>query len=434
VCQLNRAARASFSTPGSKRAGSPGECPDECERALSKLIKFCRSRRWAGYDPYDGLNSPLAGWLSGRASRTALTQLVKLSPVNLRPLLGIKPGLNSKAIALGFRALVLLSKRFGLEVPAELCAADAGGSQCSHFIDGLISDLHFLSGTLESLRSNSYNEPCWGYNFDWQSRAFFAPRGTPNVVCTTMAAHAFIDWYEAAGNERALDIARASGEFLLNRLNRTEDATGHCFSYTPLDQSRVHNVNMLAAELLGRLFGITGDLRYREVAHRAVSYTLARQGENGSWVYGEADSQQWIDSFHTGFILVSLAHLIESFKASEWRSSLVRGLDFYRERFFLADGTPGYYHDRLYPIDVHSAAQAVITFVEMIDVNPDAAEMARLAVRWAIRNMQDGSDGFFYFQEHRLYRIKTAHMRWSQAWMLYALSLFSSRSLVLEDG
>ncbi|HET9532323.1 MAG TPA: hypothetical protein VFQ92_18335 [Blastocatellia bacterium] len=377
------------------------------ERALEKLLEYCRGEGWAGYDPYDGLNidPELAPPLTGKLARTALIQLIKRSPINIRPLLGIKKGLNPKGLALALSALVLLrSHRHDVE-----------------------ADLAFLAGALSSSRSPHYTEACWGYNFDWQSRAFYAPRGTPNAVCTTFAANAFLDYYEATGDKSAYETAVSACRFLLDHLNRTEGPEGLCFSYTPGDTSRVHNVNLLCAELISRVFALEGEGKLRAAAEGAVAYTLRAQQEDGSWFYGEAGSQRWIDSFHTGFILVSLKRIGERLGLDGLRRELERGYLFYRDRFFLADSTPKYYHDKLYPVDVHSAAQAVVTFVEMADLMPDANQMASRCVDWSIDNLQDPA-GYFYFQKQRFYTIRIPYMRWSQAWMLYALSLYTTRN------
>lgn len=401
---------------------------DDCEQALSSLLRYCRGQSWVGYDPYDGLNSPLARLFlfRQRLARTALTQLVKRSPFNLRAILGIDKDLNPKGAALAARALMLLADREGCSLPLE---SEVGSK---YHADGLAADFSFLMSQLASLRCADYEEACWGYTFAWQSRAFFAPRGTPNVVCTVVAAHAYLDWYERTGSEFVLQMAASSCRFLLDRINRTSDRDGECFSYTPLDRSRVHNVNLLAAELLARVFTKTGIEEYRDAAERAARYTLARQRADGSWHYGEAESQRWIDSFHTGFVLVSLKHLIECLDTRGWRGALDAGYQFYEKRFFLADGTPGYYHDRLHPLDVHSAAQGVITFVEMTDLMPNAKAMASRVLRWAIDNFRDPT-GFFYFQRHRFYTIRIPYMRWAQAWMLYALSLYLSRNRISEN-
>src|SRR5262249_17506892 len=148
--------------------------------------------------------------------------------------------------------------------------------------------------------------------------------------------------------------------------------------------------------------------------------------------YGEAGSQSWIDSFHTGFIVVSLKNLINYLGRDGWRDALNGAYRFYESRFFLADGTPRYYHDRSNPHDIHSAAPGIVTFVEMAELMPNARDMASRVLRWAIENLQDPR-GFFYFQNHRLYTNKISYMRWAQTWMLYALSLFLSRSRIPED-
>src|SRR5512139_3735148 len=82
---------------------------DDFEQSFSKLLRYCRSESWVGYDPYDALNSPLARTLpfKNKFARTALTQLVKRNVFNLRPILRIEKAPNPKGIALAIRALLL---------------------------------------------------------------------------------------------------------------------------------------------------------------------------------------------------------------------------------------------------------------------------------------------------------------------------------------
>jgi hypothetical protein len=398
------------------------DCRNECRESLLQLLDYCRRESWQGYDPYDGLTSPFSRLLPRtKLFRTALIQVVKRSPVNLRPLLLIRPDYNPKGLALAARAVMLLASSEGTGLP------DAVDHR-SEVSTALHSDFTFLLRRLMSTAVAGEKHCCWGYNFDWQSRTFFAPRGTPNVVCTSFAGQAMMDWHLVTGSARGLQVADSCCRFLLERINRTVADGSLCFSYTPLDKSAVHNVNLLAAELLARVAAQTGESEYREAAGRAVEFTLSRQRADGGWFYGEAADQSWIDSFHTGFVLVSLHNLIRYLGRNDWSEALEKGYEFYATRFFLADGTPGYYHDRLYPVDIHSAAQAVVTFSELTDVMPNAKELASRAARWAIENLQD-SAGHFYFQRHRFYTIRTPHMRWAQLWMLYALSLYLTRSL-----
>ena len=104
------------------------------EQAVKKLLRWCRGESWMGYDPYDGLNSPVARlWpMRNRPARTALTQLVKRSPVNLRPLLGIRKAANPKGLALAARAVLLLAGRENESLPTDLLAELLGGGLWLH--------------------------------------------------------------------------------------------------------------------------------------------------------------------------------------------------------------------------------------------------------------------------------------------------------------
>jgi hypothetical protein len=103
------------------------------------------------------------------------------------------------------------------------------------------------------------------------------------------------------------------------------------------------------------------------------------------------------------------------------KSSLKRGYAYWRERFFLADGWPKYYHDALYPADAHAAATAIVTLLELRDLDGAAPSFAKTIADWTVRNLRDAR-GFFYYQRRRFYTVHTPYMRWTQAWMLYALA------------
>jgi len=156
-----------------------------------------------------------------------------------------------------------------------------------------------------------------------------------------------------------------------------------------------------------------------------------RQRADGSWAYGGDDYQSWADGFHTAFILASLSRIIDATGsepgavatglADELDNTLRRGYDFWQERFFLADGWPKYYPDRLYPADAHSAASAIVTLVELRGRIPGTMILAEKIAQWAVDNLRD-SRGFFHYQRRRFYTARIPYMRWSQAWMAYALA------------
>ena len=160
-----------------------------------------------------------------------------------------------------------------------------------------------------------------------------------------------------------------------------------------------------------------------DLAVRAARYVVRRQREDGSWAYGAEAGQQWSDSFHTAYVLLSLSRIMKGSPRSEVeiKPALQRGYEFWRERFFLADGWPKYYHDALYPADAHAAATAIITLLEFQDIDSGALALAEKIAAWTIENLRDRR-GFFYYQRRRFHTVHTAYMRWTQAWMLYALA------------
>ncbi len=140
-----------------------------------------------------------------------------------------------------------------------------------------------------------------------------------------------------------------------------------------------------------------------------------------------------MDNFHTGYVLVALNRIAACLNTDEFDSIIQAGYEFWKARMFLSDVIPTYYPDRPYPVDIHSVAQAILTFLEFSDVDPDARERASRVASWAIRNMQD-AEGFFHYQLRRTYRIQIPYMRWSQAWMQQALTtLCSGRWLTCSE-
>jgi len=381
------------------------------ERAFDDLFEWCRRREFAGSDPFDGLNSRIFQASPLKHSRTArlvATQLVKRSPLNLRPLLRVPEEKNSKGIAL-FALASLSNYRRVKTVETE-------------------KETRLLLDELLRMKISGYSGAGWGYNFDWQNRNFFAPRGTPMIVPTAFAARAFLEAHEAFQDERYLQTARSVCEFVLKDLNRSADSDDaeFCFSYSPLDHTRVFNSSLFAAETLACVGAAMGESEFSDVAKsvavRAANYVIRRQRDDGSWAYGAGDSQLWVDNFHTAYVLLSLSRIMKcSGGAIDAKLALERGYRFWRDRFFLADGWPKYYHDALYPADAHSSATAIVALLELQELDSGAMALAEQIAVWTLGNMRD-SRGFFYYQRRRFHTVRTPFMRWTQAWMLYALA------------
>ena len=276
---------------------------------------------------------------------------------------------------------------------------------------------------LLSLKVEGFSGAAWGYNFDWQSRHFFAPRGTPTVVPTAFAARAFIEAARLFKDDEYLKVVRSVSDFLLHDLPRTVDTEKElCFSYAPNSNTSIFNASLLAAEVLAETGKLTNDPSLCDHATRAALYVVNQQQPDGSWTYGTDPNQSWIDSFHTAYILFSLKRIISACAlGAEFQSALELGFSYWKKTFFLADGWPKYYHDDPYPADAHAAASAIVTLLECRDLDDTATTTAQQVASWTIQNLRD-KRGFFYYQRRRFYTVRKPYMRWTQAWMLYALA------------
>lgn len=369
------------------------------EETYERLYGWCEARGFAGSDPFDGLNSRVFAatpFRNSRWARFALTQIVKRSPLNLRPVLAVPPGVNAKGIGLFALAELSRWRKSGKEPHPERARA---------LLDQLLSLGMDDDGTL-----------AFGYNFDWQSRSFFAPQGTPTIVPTAFASQAFSEGHEALSDERYRDAVESIAEFAATRLQRPVESDDEiCFSYTPLDSSIIYNASLLAAECLSR----SSKAEHHELAGKAVNFVVRRQRDDGAWTYGEGTGQGWVDNFHTAYVLLSLKRLGHAWGiAVDVDSAIWRGTEYWLENFFLDDGTPKYYDDKTQPLDIHSAAVAIAAAAEFGET-----ELAARVTRWSIRNMLD-VDGFFYYRVGPILVDQTPHMRWGQAWMAYALAKF----------
>jgi hypothetical protein len=410
------------------------------EAAYKDLWAWCRARGFAGYDPFDGLNSRLfqaTPLRHSRSARLAWTQFHKRSPINFRSLAQIPRERNAKGIAL-FALAALAHYRQTQTKEAEVDARE------------LLDDLMWM-------RLKGFSGAAWGYNFDWQSRAFFAPRGTPAIVPTAFAARALCEAADVFGPQEYLPFARTICDFILNDLNQFEEASDEvCFSYTPLDQTRVLNASLLAGEVLATIGKQMGEASLCQWAMRAARYVVRRQRADGSWTYGGDDYQSWSDNFHTAYILASLSRIIDALRSEpgaargpqagsppgvgdatgfldELDNSLRRGYEFWTERFFLNNGWPKYYPDRLYPADAHSAASAIVTLVELRGRMSGTLILAENIAQWAVENLRD-QRGFFHYQRRRWHNVRIPYMRWSEGWMACALARLLEGKSKKEKG
>ena len=361
---------------------------DAATAACGRMEQYLRETGWLGYDPYDALKSRPLAWL-GERSRLAgqlATAAVRLSPVNVRPVLGIAKSRNAKGAAL----LATASRR----------RADATGD-ARHLVraDRLTSELRRKAVWTGGGAG-------WGYDFPWANRSFVAPAGIPNAVVTCFVLDALAE----AGSD-AKDLVPAGLRFLRQGLHWGFTGAGATVSYTPGDTREVLNVGALVARQL--ILRGDGDERERGIA--LVRRVLGVQKGDGSWPYGTAQNDGFIDFYHSGFVLRALADIGEHVALGGLTEAVSRGLQYLESALLDSDGAPRASPARRHPVDVHAWAEAVLVGTRF------RRPWLEDTIGWGLANLQR-PDGAFIYQRYRRVALRTPYLRWGQAWAYLALT------------
>jgi hypothetical protein len=368
-------------------------------RALDGAMRAVEYRGWE-FDDMLASNTVRRLTFGSLLLRRVAIQVGERSPVNVRPLVRVPKLQSTKAngfFARGYlRAFRATKERMWLERAQE---------------------------RLEVLLETRSPGPglCWGNDFDFASRAGFFPRGVPTVVWTALIGEAFALARETTGEERYGGAVVGTGDFVLQGLPRHEEASGVCLGYTPELVPLVHNSNLLGAVTLLRAWRLDGDERKLRLAERSVAWSLSHQRSDGSWAYGVGAEYDWVDNFHTAYVIDCLGTARE-LAGDELvpESAIERSLRHWQRTFFLPDGTARYYADRTYPLDIQCAAQAIETLARRSAGDPASAELLRRVLPWTITTFCR-ADGTFDYRRGRFLRIPLVSLHWGQATMLSAL-------------
>lgn len=331
-----------------------------------RALDYARKYAFAGPDPYDALLSPAAKVLRHRTARQLWVQLIKRSPRGIRNAAGIRPVRMSKGIALFAEGASLIGRtEISIELTDVLLANDIGQS--------------------------------WGYEFDVQTRWAYYKAGSPNVIATAFSV-------------RAIDAVARSQEVptkVLDWLYSLIDPAGYLY-YTPESTRLIHNGNILAAETLHRLGGDVG------IIQRALDCTLDQQSKDGSWAYGVGPGLEWVDNFHTAYVLESLLYFER--QGFDVTSALEKGFEFWRNSLFNDEGLPVYYSNQTKPShDIHNIATTVGLLASVFKDSRFDTQCLEPATDYLL-SFQDRFGGF------RSAPFMPVHMRWNQGHAFLALA------------
>ena len=200
--------------------------------------------------------------------------------------------------------------------------------------------VHFLT-ELEKSRCGQFKEYCWGYPFDWVWHGGTIKRQTPLITTTPYVYEAFLqvfelhprnEWkpiFESIARHAAIDIK----DF------RTSETASSC-SYTPFAEGGVINSAAYRAFLLTSASKVLSNDEYWKIAERNLNFVLENQNPDGSWFYAVDGVRDFIDHYHTCFVMKSLAKIHGLTGHPGCLEALSKGVKYYLENLFSEDGFP----------------------------------------------------------------------------------------------
>ncbi len=374
---------------------------------LTDVLDNAERQDYSGYSKFDALNSPRLNRLTfnNKWLRLLFTQIVKASPLHIRPLLGVEKSRNPKGIALFARAYFSLFEQTG---DATFLARGEA----------------LLAWLIEHPSPHQTNL-CWGYNFAWQSTLFLQDRHEPNTVVTIFVGEALIHAFRLTGHDKYLKAAQSVARFL------TEDLP---VIYTEADELAVAyvlrkvnavvlNNQVLTGAYLAKVWQHTRKAAYLENAIRLINFAVRRKTGYHAWYYTWPRRKSPIthDNYHTGGILDGLLEFFEASGEDRFLEDYWKGLDYYQRHLFEADGAPRWMNDKKYPFDVHGAAQGILTFKKAAQHKSQYLTQAQKVTAWAVNNLYNADRKEFIYRKDRFYKWNYSLMRWCNAWMARAL-------------
>jgi hypothetical protein len=261
-----------------------------------------------------------------------------------KPLLGklaVAPMILSEAFLPSARQLFWKPQRFPI--------ADAHYAMGFAFLSQVLDEeqyyrraVHFLE-VLKETRSPGYDHYCWGYPFHWETRGGTMYAGTPLITTAPYVYEAFQGVYRIDRNRKWLDIMQSIAEHSFHDYEdvaTSKDASSCSYRPKDIESCGVINASAYRAFLLTTAAADFSREDYQKVAERNLAFVIESQNADGSWYYSTDGERDFVDHFHTCFVLKALSKIEALTGNQECTKAIERGVDYYVKNLFDEEGLP----------------------------------------------------------------------------------------------
>jgi hypothetical protein len=297
---------------------------------------------------------------------------------------------------------------------------------------------HFLS-MLEATRCPGLKEYGWGYPFDWQGIDGTIPTGTALITTTPYVYEAFSQVYSLDHDPRWLAIMESIARHAFHDYRELETGIGAASSgYTPwpTDKCLVVNASAYRASLLAQAGIQLAQPKYLEAAKRYIRFVASVQNVDGSWPYSADGKREFVDHFHTCFVLKSLTKVARMIDSPEAERAIERGVQYYIGHLFDKTGLPLPFARRprliTYRRELYDYAECVNLAVLLRERMPAFDPILSRVVGDLIERWQR-PDGSFLSRQLLVGWDNVPMHRWAQAQMFRSLCFLLARGSSAQE-
>jgi hypothetical protein len=200
--------------------------------------------------------------------------------------------------------------------------------------------VHFLT-ELKKSRCPDFKEYCWGYPFNWVTRNGTIKKQTPLITTTPYCYEAFLQVFELTAQDELKSVLESIARHAATDIKdfRTSEKASSS-SYTPFDTGGVVNAAAYRAFLLTSASKVFCNENYWKIAERNLNFVLENQNPDGSWFYAMDGVRDFVDHYHTCFVMKAIAKIYQLTGYEPCKEALSKGIKYYLENLFDEDGLP----------------------------------------------------------------------------------------------
>jgi hypothetical protein len=312
----------------------------------------------------------------------------------------------------------------------------------------LEKSFHFLN-ELTTSRCHDFKEYCWGYPFDWVWRGGVIKQQTPLITTTPYVYEAFLQVTELVEGTTSPEDRGQRTEDSKQTQNQTDEyrqilasiarhaavdikdfrtsETASSCSYTPFDEGGVVNAAAYRAFLLTSASQVFSRDDYWRIAERNLNFVLENQNPDGSWPYAVDGVRDFIDHFHTCFVMKALAkiHALTGYEGCD--EALTRGAEYYLKNLFDKDGLPKPFSKAprltVYKRELYDCAECINLCLLLRDRFPQFEATLETVLKGVLKDWIK-SDGSFRSRRLHLGWDNVPMHRWGQSQMFRSLAYY----------